>query len=146
MPMYLPNRKSLSSLYQASNVELPQRGTPQYESFAWTAANGNALAAMDSQELSRTFQAQAVCWAIAGAFSGAGVFIQVSHQHGDKKRTWYCEPRPLESVAGSGQKPFSLVPTVAIAAGDTIQVEAKSVDRNNAQDVEIVLYCNQVQP
>ncbi|HKW76185.1 MAG TPA: hypothetical protein VJN64_11725 [Terriglobales bacterium] len=144
MQFFLPSRKTLSALYQASNVELPEGGAPLYESFAWTAQLGNALAAMDSQELSRVFKSPIVIWGITGSFSGAGVFIQVSHLHKGNKRTWYSNPRPLDSVAGPGSNPFLLVPTYAIAAGDTIQVEAKSVDRAAAQNVEIVLYANEV--
>ena len=144
MQFFLPSRKTLSGLYQAPNVELPEGGAPLYESFAWTASLGNALAAMDSQELSRTFESDAVLWAIAGSFSGAGAFIQITHFHGKSKREFYSNPRPLDSVAGPGSNPFLLVPTYAITAGDTIQVEAKSVDRNNAQNVEVVLYCNEV--
>ncbi|HZU30676.1 MAG TPA: hypothetical protein VFB79_06145 [Candidatus Angelobacter sp.] len=141
MQYFLPSRKTLSALYQAPNVQLPEGGSPLHESFSF-----NPLGVMDVQDQTRVFNSDSVIWGLAGSFNGAGVFVQITHFHGSKTRDFFSSFRPLDSVAGNGQKPFLLPAPYAVAAGDSIQVIVKSLDKVNNQVVEVVLYANEVQP
>jgi hypothetical protein len=147
MRYFLPNRKTMSAYYQAPNVHLPTGGDPMYESYTF-----NPLATADSQEATRTFESDAILWGLAGCAvvaatgiaSAAGAFVQIYHIHQGKQRTLFNKPRPLDTVLGSGQKPFLLTSPLLIQAGDSVMVEVKSLDNANNLLVEVLLCCNSV--
>lgn len=151
MQYFLGNHGTLSAYFQAPSIEVPEGGAPVHLSQKW-----DALAAMDTQELTRIMDSDTVLWGIAGSISGtsgyvsptglaAGIFIQIYHIHQGQQRTLFNKHRPLDSVAGTGQKPMLLKPTYLFLAGDSVMVEVKSTDATNPQAVEVVLYCNKMQ-
>jgi hypothetical protein len=146
MQYFLPNRKTLSAMYQATNVELPMGGEPKHLSFKW-----DSLATMDTQELTLPIDGDYIAWGFTSRFSiagstnaSAGVFIQIIHIHNGQPRSLFDKPRPIDSVSGSGQLPFLLKPTYPLFAGDSLQVIVISIDQVNAQQVEFSVFCNQI--
>lgn len=150
MTYFLGNRGPLSAYYQADSIELPQGGAPVHLVNKW-----DALAQMDTQETTRIFDADTLLWGLTSSVTGtsafvspaglaAGIFLQIYHIHQGGQRTLFNKPRPIDSVTGTGQKPFQLKPTYLFHAGDQVMVEVKSTDPTNAQKVEVVLFCNKV--